>query len=281
MSKKIIVPIDFSAASQNAYLYAREIAKIFNKTIEVVHINFGSYDSIDQDDNRKSTPEFLNRLMNDFITIYPKRSEVNTLEKIATKSRVIQGLPIKSIVDISEEKDTFMIIMGSTGQSDAVDRLFGRISSEVAQKAACPVLLVPKGAKFFPIKNILYASNLDSADKSLVEKILDFNTNFTAALHFINISKKQKDRLAYEAVEDEIFDTLFKDGDPKFSFNLATIEYHSVMKGLLNYSDENNIDLIVLVNKHRKIIESTFGQSMTKKLAMRSHKPLLIYHLPQ
>ena len=37
MKRKIIVPVDFSTTARNAYLDARELAKVFNCLVEVVH----------------------------------------------------------------------------------------------------------------------------------------------------------------------------------------------------------------------------------------------------
>jgi len=37
MKKKIIVPVDFSRVSQNAYFYACELAKEYDCKVEVVH----------------------------------------------------------------------------------------------------------------------------------------------------------------------------------------------------------------------------------------------------
>ena len=282
MEHKIIVPVDFSSTSQNAYLYARELAKVFNKTIEVVHVFFGDYNHPKTTDagSAQNIEEEIQKRLDEFIDLYPSTDDSNVLSKVIVKTRIVRGFIVKSIINISSQPDTFMVVMGSTGEHDLLDKLIGRISSEVAQKAKCPVLLVPKGAKYFTYNNILYASNYESADRWMLDKIIKFNGTFNAALHFINVSKKDK-KVYFQIVENEIFETLFKDGDPSFSFNLATINYPSVMSGLFQYTVDNNIDLIVLVNQQRGIIESTLGQSITKKMALNSHTPLLVYHLPE
>ena len=43
MKRKILVPVDFSPVSHNAYCYARELAKVFNCTLELIHAYTVSY----------------------------------------------------------------------------------------------------------------------------------------------------------------------------------------------------------------------------------------------
>jgi nucleotide-binding universal stress UspA family protein len=281
MKKKIIVPIDFSATSQNAYLYARELAKHYGSSIEIVHAYMGSF-SADESSFRpgKTTRKILQEQLDDFVRLYPSSGESNIMTDVEVSTKIIQGFTVKSIVELSIDESTLMIVMGSTGESEIVDRIIGRISSEVAQKAYCPVLLVPKGAKFFGYKNILYASNYESADEFILKQILNFNKIFSAALHFIHVSRSSKSK-RFDITEEKIFEELFKDGEPSFSFNLAIEKADSVMKGLFQYGEENNIDLIVLVNRQRGFFESALGQSMTKKMALKSQTPLLIYHVPE
>ncbi|MFT5386722.1 MAG: nucleotide-binding universal stress UspA family protein [Saprospiraceae bacterium] len=281
MKKKIIVPVDFSATSQNAYLYARELAKHYGAGIEVLHVYMGTF-SPDESGTRpsKTTKASLQEQLDDFVSLYPSSRDSNVLTDVEVSTKIIQGFTVKSIVDLSIDESTSMIVMGSTGKSEIVDRIIGRISSEVAQQAFCPVLMVPKGAKFFSYKNILYASNYESADEFMLEQILNFNKTFSATLHFIHVSTKSKSK-RFDITEEQIFDTLFKEGEPIFSFNLALEKAGSVMKGLFKYAEKNKIDLIVLVNRQRGFVESALGQSMTKKMALRSQTPLLIYHIPE
>ena len=282
MKKKIIVPIDFSAASQNAYLYARELAKKYQSAIEVVHIHLGSLSTtnvpeLQVDENAESK---LRKNLETFASIYPQSDQEDIITKIDVSTRLIMGVTVRSIVELSAEPSTQMIVMGCTGESDVVDKLVGRISSDVAQKAFCPVLLVPKGAKYFNFKNILYASNYESADENMINEVLKFNEIFKATLHFVQVNSNGESE-TIEMTEDQIFEKLFKDGDPSFSFNLATIKSESVIKGLFQYSLENNIDLIVLVNRQRGFFESAFGQSLTRNMALETHTPLLTYHLQE
>ena len=278
MKKKFIVPVDFSTTSQNAYLYARELAKLYDARIEVVHVYMGSLNINDPLVIRqgKGIADVLQEQLDDLVKLYPREEGSDVATEVEVSTRLIHGFTIKKLVELSREDTTNMIVIGATGQGDAIDRLMGSVSSEVAQKAYCPVLVIPKGAKFFGLENILYSSNYESADYRMLERIIEFNKSFGAVLHFIHVNEKGED---YDPVENKIFDKLFERGEPNYAFNLASVQSSSVMKGILQYSEENEVDLVVLVNRQRSFWESIIGASMTKKLALRTRVPILVYHI--
>lgn len=279
MKNKIVVPVDFSMNALNAYLYARELAKVYNARLDVIHVyledsSAGNHTSQVYQSNKAKLKERLD----DFVKLRPVDSTDNVLTEVRVKTRLIRGAAIKSIVQASKEKGVNMIVMGARGESDLIDRIIGRVSSEVTQRAYCPVLLVPKDFKYTPFKNILYSSHYKSIDPTLLDRIVAFNKKFDASLHFIHVNNKMKDD-KFDKVENKLFSQLFENGDPDFALNIATISSPSVLKGLLQYTEENAIDLIVVVNRQRGFFESMFGESMTKKLALRTPVPILAYHL--
>jgi len=56
----------------------------------------------------------------------------------------VHGLPVDELVKASESAD--MIVLGRRGMGGFVRLLMGSVSSQVAQHAQCPVLIVPSAA---------------------------------------------------------------------------------------------------------------------------------------
>ena len=71
-------------------------------------------------------------------------------------------------------KSADLIVMGTTGLQDFLSKIIGSTSLEVANKAHCPVLLVPRDARWKRIDKIMYASNYDSTTPKMVREITDF-----------------------------------------------------------------------------------------------------------
>jgi nucleotide-binding universal stress UspA family protein len=145
--------------------------------------------------------------------------------------------------------DYDMIIMGTTGSSDVLDELFGSVSSHVARKAECPVLLIPKGLAYKPVGHILYASNYESADRHMIQALTDFNKLFNATLHFVHVRDEEDE--SERKPKDEIFNELFLKGDPGFGFEFEDIEGEDISEALNEYAVKNGIDLVVMVARKR------------------------------
>ena len=274
--KKIIVPVDFSKVAHNAYLYACELAKFYKYKVKVVHVYGGELNAMERLALQSGDTPFnylLNKL-NNFVSDSEKKG--NVLTKTNVEVEILEGSIVKKIVELSEEEDTAMIVAGTEGHYNWLEQLAGSITSKVAQKSGCPVLLVPKGTEYKRFENMLYASDFSSADEKKILKFLDFANQFGASVHFIHI--EDEDDVDFSEIEDSLFNLLFKDGDPTFSFNMVSINGVDVISGLNQYAEENDIDLIVLVNRHRAYIDNLLGLSTTRQLAMDTNYPLLDYH---
>ena len=274
--KKIIVPVDFSKVAHNAYLYAREMANFYNYKVKVVHVYGGELDAMERLALQAGDTPFhylLNKL-NNFVNEAAGSGEVMT--KTEVEVEILEGKVVKKIVELSQNDDTAMIIAGTEGHYNWLDQLAGSITSSLAQKANCPVMLIPKGVKYSKFTNMLYASDFSSADEKLILRFIDFAKQFDASVHFIHI--EDEDDIDFTAIEDSIFNLLFKDGDPDFSFNMVSINGVDVISGLNQYAEENDVDLIVLVNRHRAFVDNLLGLSTTRQLAMDTNFPLMVYH---
>ncbi len=73
MKRKIIVPVDFSATSHSAYLYARGLAVYYDAMVEVVHV----YNDMPREKVEHVTNEMekLKVKLRDFINLYPEANQ--------------------------------------------------------------------------------------------------------------------------------------------------------------------------------------------------------------
>ena len=280
MRKRIIVPTDFSRTSNNAYRYARELAEEYNARLEVIHVYSGTFSTgeVPALIPLQGITEGLETRLQKFITLYPNKEEGVIKTELQVETELVIGGVVNIITRKSVEEDVFMIVMGATGEHDAVDRLFGSVSSHVAQKASCPVLLVPSNASYAPFQQILYASNFESADKESIGKIKKMASLFQAGIYFIHVNegKEQED---FTETRSRIINRLFEDSNPAFSFSMESVEADSVLEGLSAYTRQNEIDMMVLVNRQRGFWDSLLGHSLTKKMALCPEAPVLIDHL--
>lgn len=266
MKNKIIVPIDFSETATNAYAYARGLAKIYNSEILLVHV---------EKEKRKSNKNTIKYRLEKFAEDYPKE-DGTVLSEVKVKKYVFFGEAIGTIVKMAKEEEALMIVIGLKKDHPVFEKIMGSFSSVIAQQANCPVILVPEGYPFKLFRNIMYATSLDSTDPKMVKQITDFASTYLATLHFITVNKGGDENI--ELIEDQIFNQLFEKSDPPFAFNLASIKAVNIVKGINQYATENNIDLIVMVNKNRGLFTSISGESITHEMTFSLKHPMMVYH---
>ncbi len=276
--KKILVPTDFSQAARCAFFYARKLASASGGgQLKVVHIFMPAVEA-EYPNMVPPVTEYLKvreDMLREFVDECCQEDDPAGLQSVTIERELLIGFPAEEIARISEDYD--MIVMGTTGESDLLNKMFGSVSSAVAKRAECPVILVPKDMDFRGFSHILYASNYESVDEKMLAKLLAFNQQFGACIHFVHVREEEKGD--FEKNKEEIFEELFENGEPSFSFQMAEVEGHSVAEGLNQYAKENRIDLVVMVNRKRSFWETFFHKSQTKEMALHAHLPLMILHL--
>lgn len=273
--KKILVPTDFSATAYSALAYALEFSRTTKDAqIDVVHMYLPAT-SAEYPNIVPPIAELMEaqeKMLVNFAAEVLKDQSVTT----PVKTQLVIGFPADEIVRLSAEYD--LVVIGATGQSDALDNMFGSISSHVARKSKCPVILVPKGVKYQPIEHILYASNYESADAGMVRSLIDFNRRFGAKLHFVHV-KSEKPEDNFEKTRDLIFGDLFEKGEPGFAFEIEEIGGEDVTAAINAYAAKADIDLVVMVVKKRSFWDGIFHRSQTRRMALNASKPLMMLHM--
>lgn len=270
MIRRILVPTDFSAVSGDALLYAGELARALGLSrIDVVHIY-----------TPQTVPEVViippveemlrdrERALDHFL------SEHKLPEGVVAEGDIQVGFAADELVKISIDYD--LLVMGTLGENDMLDRVFGSISSSVAQRAHCPVLLIPAGVKFRDYLNIMYASDDLSLSRSLVLELMEFNDLFNARVHFVHVSTGERN--GFKGEREKLFSTLFSGPEPDFAFEISEVQAANVEEGLRAYVGQTPIDLVVMATRHRGFWESFFHRSQTRQMALHPELPLLVFH---
>lgn len=144
MFKKILIPLDGSDPSWQAFEYALEIGRKFNSNLVVVHVIQPFYDAsflaipldssvfTEQLQELKQEAEMILNRAVEKAGNYPA-----TIEKI-----IDNGHPSERILSMSKEKKCDAIVIGSRGLSGIAEFVLGSVSSNIAHYAKIPVLII-------------------------------------------------------------------------------------------------------------------------------------------
>ena len=274
---RILVPLDFSSNSLHALRYAQQLAAALGGI--PVHLMYVWHPTLYPVDAPGSLPvtytENTGRVqLQAFADEYGIPESETTLEV---------GFPAERIVEASKLDDIDLIVLGSAEREPGLaDRLVGTIATEVCEDAHCPVLVVPEGKDFGQgFEHILYASSSSATDESTVTRVMDLARRFRADVHFVHVQTDDDEEDVAEAVavENTLFEELHSDTKLGLRAQLVTITDDSVVEGLTQYAEENDIDLMVSVTRRRSWWQSLFERSQTKQLTLYAELPLLVLHL--
>lgn len=270
--RKILVPTDFSAIAANAYQFAQVVAERQKAEVDIMHAYHPSFDYSNPylDMPAAEFDSIKRELLDQFIEGYTSNSGgVATLPKPILNI----GFASEEIVRMSTEYD--LIILGTTGEGNLLEKAFGSVSTHVARFAHCPVLLVPGNCKCGNFEEVVYASNYQAADEAMVKKLLTITGPEINNVHFVHIENETKSPYHVEEVLHEQAQLY---GTAAIGFNSVEIECPNVQEGIVQYASDIRADLIVMGTMYRGFLERLFHKSVTQQVVFHTTVPLLVMH---
>ncbi len=273
--KNILVPTDFSVTARNAFHYAKVLAQACEATVTVVHINqyFLPISEIAVAPQSAQQDDVVDEAMETFIA--DENESTNLLLKVDVKTKILRGDPVSRLVELSQHADVDLIVMGTTGLQDFLSKIIGSTSLDVSNKAHCPVVLVPRDARWKRVEKIMFSTTYEAASPKMVAELADFARIFNAKVDFVHVDDTPWDE---DTDTERLLDELFAETDPDFSFEIHNIKRDNVVSGLKNYADKHKIDLIAFVSKHRNFWQNLIHSSVSQNIAISTHKPMLVMH---
>ena len=185
-----------------------------------------------------------------------------------------RGFAVDEIVDVSNEINANLIVMGTKGSSGLAEIIIGSNTSNVIGRTSRPVLAIPENAKFKGIKKIAYAMQFNPDETEYIDKVVKFAQLFDAEVHCIHVSFMEelwdeaqlgvlKKAYEEEHAGSNVFFEILHDTDTEAAIN--------------EYIEENDIDVLAVLTHKRKFFDSLFHRSFSKKMSFHTDIPLLVF----
>jgi nucleotide-binding universal stress UspA family protein len=142
--KSIVVGTDGSETATQAVKQAVELAKQINARVELV----SAYEPVsDQRLREESTqvPDDLQWMVNpreDVDATLREAAELAEKAGVSVERFARQGDPADAILDVAEEQNADLIIVGNKGMTGAKRFLLGSVPNKVSHHAPCSVLII-------------------------------------------------------------------------------------------------------------------------------------------
>jgi universal stress protein A len=136
--KTILVPIDFSQASERALDYACALGASLGATIHIVNAIGEALPEL----SATLTDAMLKSLLDGSRAAVAKLADPRRSLVTIGETRVELGDPRDVIPDVAEKLHADLIVMGTHGRRGIARLVLGSVAEDVSRRSPCPVLLV-------------------------------------------------------------------------------------------------------------------------------------------
>lgn len=256
----ILVPIGSTESAQKTLQYAIDFANEIQAKIFV----FRAYSSYAKAGTMINIDSIIERETNLYIKTL--LSTVDTKD-VEVKMISAKGNVVESVLSIDEEIGIDLIILGAKSNSIRQEIFLGKTAGSLVKQTELPMLTVPDGYKFVPIKNILMAFKSGIVKKKASLKPLEFMVDkFQAELNILLV--KTPNYTDEDMQLDKAVD--------KMKSSLTITENATTFQGVLENINAFNPDLLCVFRRKRGFFTKLWEKSTILKSEFYTNVPLLI-----
>ena len=254
--KKLLIPIDFSVASENALNYGLSLASKIGAKIVLLHTyNFkpmvdisGQYISFS--DLKAQTlaqgEQKLHELKTKITASHPE---------ISLEYLLMQDNLAEAVEAVCKEQNIDLVVMGTKGASGFEEYLVGTNTAVVIESIKSPVLVIPSKAKFHDIKKILFTTDFQFDDVESLEALVEIAKIFKAKIEVVHFSKDIK-------LDEELLDWLKEICEERVDYKLINftnlLEGSTMLNTLNKLIKKREVDLVSMSASDKPFLKKIF-----------------------
>ena len=251
--KKILVPTDFSSSATNALNFAVQTAKAYPLEIILLHV-------VDRMDSLYSeTPELIQEnyttvLEEAQIKLDQVKTSIADTELVEIRTFLREGEVEDHILELSEEKDIDLIVMGTFGINGLKDRIWGSKTAGLTGKTKVPVMVIPYEYNWKAPQKALLATSFFEEDSNVLNPVAELIAVYNLILHVAVFTDEDKADAAQFMENSMNIDHYGKKLQRKLntmSVITSHLSGHKFEDALQDYIKDNDIDILVMVTYQR------------------------------
>ncbi|MEM6360484.1 MAG: universal stress protein [Bacteroidota bacterium] len=264
MFHRLLVPVDFSICSKNSLKLAVDFAAKNRATLTV--LNVYSVTRVQTSSEALIKDDLINNLKG-------YGEEIPGLKSIDHTFEVEFGLEADIIIDRSAEHD--LIVMGTRGEHNVIDKLVGSVSLRVIEHSKIPVLVIPEHLHQISFEKLVFAADFKRIEHmSSLDNLRELALTYDSELHLLNVNESPEYITNEERDEAMELHYFFKDVNHAFFLS----ESKDIKQGIVDYTNEKGINILTLMPRKHTFLQSLFHHSTSGEIAMHLESALLTFH---
>lgn len=263
----ILVCTDFSQGSNNAVRYAAEMAKAFQTSLIIFHASHSSVAATETSgmlaDEKERRAEALKQLEEAARVIKEQTG-------LDAQTSCSAGLPVEEIIRAAHLLKAGMIVTGAR-ETAAGSGIVGGLVYDLMHSAEIPVMAIPMGCAFVPLKRIVLASDLrkgETFDDTTLRKVIN---RFNGELFLVSVLSPGEKPGVDKAIASFELEHRYSD----ISRHIELAEGENLVDCLNDFAFEKNADLIVMIPHQHNFLVRMMRATQTQKVLKGTHRPLL------
>lgn len=272
--KNILIPVDFSKFSLDAFNVAVNLAKRTEADLHVIVNVPEDYKKFVEND---FSLEFLSDdVFKDWVEI-----EKALLDDICKKYDsgyslyMTRGDLIKETKTIVSDKHIDLIVMGTHGASGIKQYTIGSNTQQMMRNVDIPVLVVKHAEEKVYFKNIVFLSTFNTVDIEPYKWTTELAAYYDAHIHLLNIDTPKFFSEIPFLVKSSMKE--FQNIRPYIDTSLHYSKAFSAEAGLDNFLEKHKVDLVVVTTKGFKGIASVLHLSIAEGVVNHFSIPVISF----
>ncbi|WP_316752497.1 universal stress protein [Pedobacter gandavensis] len=283
--KTILIPTDFSPNADHAAFYALELGKKMKASLKLCNavmipaaasmsaqvawplMDLGTL-SADANRELKKLAEKLKKHIQESGASEEEYPPMEVSAEVGTVPEVISML--------AEKEKINLVVMGTSGVGGLNRFFLGSTSRDLIDEASMPVLLIPPGTDFKPLKRIAFATDFSAGDIALIHALSYLARAFNAEILLVHVSPDDFD----PEIDQKKVDAFLNEVTCKLNYHKVYFRHVKEMgvdEGLNWLTDHVAIDMLAMVHRRHSFIKRLFDGSHTQKMAVHVKLPLLVF----
>jgi nucleotide-binding universal stress UspA family protein len=279
--KTLLVPVDFSGPSDNAAIFAADLAsdRGYDQIVLAANLYVPIFEQIipspdllqvtaaDIQQKKKLIREQLESLKGEIL----KRLNGNSAVRF-----VISDLPlVRSILQHVRDESPALVIIGSNSYGATDSSVIGRQIIELAKIIPAPVIIVPPKSSYRPVADAMVAGEFKSLACIDPLKLLGkLSQGRHPRLLLLNVGTSRRNLPAVDpsvTMQDAVSELL-----KGFDYRLYNLEDKDILQGVLKFANDNPVQLIIALPGRHSFLYHLTHQNIQQGILLNAQKPVLI-----